>query len=109
VVTSSTRRYAAHVLKKLGIDGECRALVGGDEVSRNKPYPDAYLLGAERIGADVACCWVVEDSTPGMQAGLNAGMRVLAIPGPLVLQEFVPEGVQVIDSLAEVLPAIDGK
>lgn len=48
------------------------------EVARGKPAPDLFLHAAEALGADPARCAVVEDSTPGVDAGLAAGMRVYA-------------------------------
>lgn len=47
------------------------------EVERGKPYPDIFLLAAERMGITPSRCVVVEDSVPGVQAGVRAGMAVL--------------------------------
>ena len=46
------------------------------EVERGKPAPDLFLHAAERCGIAPEQCWVVEDSLPGVQAGVAAGMRV---------------------------------
>ena len=43
-----------------------------------KPAPDLFLHAAERMGFDPASTAVVEDSLPGVQAGVAAGMTVLA-------------------------------
>jgi sugar-phosphatase len=48
-------------------------------VARGKPAPDAFLLGARRLGADPADCIVLEDAPAGVAAGLAAGMTVLAV------------------------------
>jgi len=53
--------------------------ITSDMVSQGKPHPDAYLLGAERMGADPANCVVVEDAPAGIAAGRSAGMRVVAV------------------------------
>ena len=45
---------------------------------RGKPAPDLFLHAAERMGFDPASTAVVEDSVPGVQAGVAAGMTVLA-------------------------------
>ena len=47
----------------------------GTQVKRPKPYPDIYLLGAERLGVKPANCIVFEDSPTGVAAGVAAGMR----------------------------------
>ncbi len=54
------------------------AITGGD-VQRKKPYPDIFLLAAERIGVKPADCLVVEDAPSGLQAGRAAGCRCLGI------------------------------
>ena len=56
-------------------------LFSAEQVRRGKPAPDLFLFAAERMGAAPAACVVIEDSVPGVQAGLAAGMRVLAYAG----------------------------
>lgn len=48
-------------------------LVTANHVSRGKPYPDPYLLGAERLGFDPVDCVVFEDAIAGVEAGIEAG------------------------------------
>lgn len=48
-------------------------LVTGDDVQRGKPFPDPYLLGAQRLGFDPAECVVFEDAPAGVLAGIEAG------------------------------------
>ncbi len=47
-------------------------------VPHGKPHPDVFLYAAETMGFTPAECVVIEDSDTGVQAGLAAGMRVLA-------------------------------
>lgn len=56
-------------------------LFSAEQVQRGKPAPDLFLFAAGRMGAAPAACVVIEDSVPGVQAGLAAGMRVLAYAG----------------------------
>ncbi|MFL6452053.1 MAG: HAD family hydrolase [Bryobacteraceae bacterium] len=53
--------------------------VNGMEVERPKPFPDIYLKAAELLGKKPNDCIVFEDSPPGAQAGLSAGMRVVGV------------------------------
>jgi HAD superfamily hydrolase (TIGR01509 family) len=46
------------------------------QVARGKPAPDVYLFAAKQLGAEPARCVVVEDTPPGVQAGVAAGMTV---------------------------------
>jgi HAD superfamily hydrolase (TIGR01509 family) len=57
-------------------------LKGGD-YDRHKPYPDPYLMAAEKQGVDPAHCLVIEDSERGLVAAVAAGMRCIVIPNPL--------------------------
>jgi HAD superfamily hydrolase (TIGR01509 family) len=46
------------------------------QVARGKPAPDVYLFAAQQLGAIPSACIVVEDTPPGVQAGVAAGMTV---------------------------------
>ncbi|MBX3529202.1 MAG: HAD family phosphatase [Rhizobiaceae bacterium] len=46
-----------------------------------KPAPDVFLYGAERMGANPANCFVVEDSVHGITGAKAAGMRVIGFTG----------------------------
>lgn len=45
------------------------------EVPRGKPFPDLFLHAAQILGADPKRCAVIEDSLPGLQAAVAAGMK----------------------------------
>lgn len=51
------------------------------EVEKPKPAPDLFLLAAQRFQIDTAHCLVIEDSVPGVQAGIAAGMLVWGFVG----------------------------
>ena len=55
------------------------AVVSGSEIKNGKPAPDVFLRTAELLKVAPPECWVIEDSKPGVAAGLAAGMRVIAI------------------------------
>lgn len=52
------------------------ALFSGLDVPAPKPAPDVYLAAARSFGIPPSQCIVVEDSIPGVTAGVRAGMRV---------------------------------
>lgn len=52
-------------------------LVTGDDVKQGKPFPDPYLLGAQRLGFDPADCVVFEDAIAGVEAGIEAGVGLV--------------------------------
>ena len=47
-------------------------------VPRPKPHPDVFLHAASTMGYPPSECAVIEDSEPGIQAALAAGMQVFA-------------------------------
>ncbi len=51
------------------------------QMKRGKPFPDLFLHAASKMGHDPADCVVIEDSVPGVQAGVAAGMKVLGYAG----------------------------
>jgi HAD superfamily hydrolase (TIGR01509 family) len=72
------------------------------EVDRGKPAPDLFLLAAERMGVAPARSAVVEDSVPGVEAGVAAGMTVYGFAGGLARSEDLrAAGAVVFDAMAE--------
>jgi HAD superfamily hydrolase (TIGR01509 family) len=65
-----------------------------------KPEPDLFLHAARAMGVEPEHCAVVEDSLPGIQAGISAGMKVFAFQ-PSVVNGRIPAGVTVIQSMSE--------
>ncbi|WOF74735.1 HAD family phosphatase [Parvibaculaceae bacterium PLY_AMNH_Bact1] len=56
-------------------------LFSADMVKRGKPAPDLFLHAANTMGHAPETCVVIEDSRPGVEAGIAAGMRVLGYAG----------------------------
>lgn len=54
-----------------------QALVTASDVARGKPYPDPYLLGAERLGFAPEDCVVFEDAAAGAEAAIAAGVGLV--------------------------------
>ncbi|GAA1449606.1 HAD-IA family hydrolase [Nocardiopsis tropica] len=86
VITSGSRRVAAARMAGSGLP-EPRCFVTAESVRRGKPFPDGYLLAADRLGAVPERCLVVEDAPAGLAAARAAGMPCLgvgaALAGPL--------------------------
>lgn len=56
------------------------------EIGSWKPEPDLFLHAARAMGVSPIDCAVIEDSQPGVDAGIAAGMYVYALgPGHLVI------------------------
>ncbi|WP_418608021.1 HAD family hydrolase [Georgenia sp. SUBG003] len=79
LVTMSYESFAGAVVAAAPA-GTFQEVVTGDQVTRGKPHPEAYLTAAERLGVDPARCIAVEDSTVGVTAALASGARTIAVP-----------------------------
>jgi beta-phosphoglucomutase-like phosphatase (HAD superfamily) len=53
-------------------------IFSASEVARGKPAPDLFLHAARAMGFEAGQTAVVEDSLPGVEAAVAAGMRALA-------------------------------
>jgi sugar-phosphatase len=78
IVTSCSRALAAVRLGAVDLPLPA-TLVCADEITRGKPDPEPYLLGAQRLGVRPADCVVLEDAPAGIAAGKAAGMTVIAL------------------------------
>jgi beta-phosphoglucomutase-like phosphatase (HAD superfamily) len=77
------------------------------EVGSFKPEPGLFLHAAAALGVMPSACGVVEDSLPGIQAGLAAGMQVFSLHRRQGLPAEVAERVQFIDDLHQLHAWLD--
>lgn len=92
---TTRRRYGAErMLAVSGIASFFRTIVGGDEVSRPKPYPDLPLFSAKSLGVPPEECVVVGDAPVDVLAGRSARMWTVAASygygAPAALREAKP-------------------
>ena len=80
VASSSHRQNVEGNLARSGIRAYFDAVVTGEDVSRGKPDPEAFLTAAARLGLEPSDCYVFEDSFNGVRAGRAAGCCTIMIP-----------------------------
>lgn len=103
LVTSSNNDKMAHLKEELPeLMGKFDFVVTANLISRSKPDPEGYLLGAEKIKRKIENCVVFEDSLQGVMAGRNAGAYVVGIAGTLPAEVLAPYSDEVVDSLSEI-------
>jgi len=78
VVTSGTR-YLATARLQLGNLPTPQVLVSADDVSKGKPHPEPYLMGAKLLGVNPTGCLVIEDAPAGIRAAHAGGMKAIGI------------------------------
>lgn len=82
IATSSNAERAARALEISGLsDLAAGRLFSVAMAARGKPWPDLFLLAAERQGVEPHRCLVIEDSDMGVQAARAAGMPVWRFTG----------------------------
>lgn len=107
VATSTDRVRAEIYLKDKGIYEDFDALVYGDTLKVSKPEPDIYLEAARRIGVDASECFVIEDSTVGIQAGCAAGAKVIHVPDQIqVPDDTLKLAYKICVDLTEIIPLL---
>lgn len=104
IVTSATSAYAqVGFAASRSSPSPPAVFITSDLVSRGKPQPDPYLLGAEKTNTDPARCLVVEDAPPGVTSGKRAGCKVLGLRTTHAEKELWEAGADwVCDDLSKV-------
>ncbi len=104
VATSSSQARAERSLQMTGLARYFEGrLFTASMVANGKPAPDLFLHAADMMGVAARRCLVIEDSSPGVEAGLAAGMQVLRFAGGSHLREdgnaasFALKGVATFD------------
>jgi HAD superfamily hydrolase (TIGR01509 family) len=101
VASSSTEEWVLGWLGRHGLRDFFDVVCARDHVRQVKPAPDLFLLAAARLSVPPACCLVFEDSPNGIRAAKAAGMRCVAVPGPLTRPLDLPGPDLVLDTLAD--------
>ncbi len=79
IVTSAPRLNVTAVIDATHLDRLIDTLVCAEDVVQGKPYPEPFLLAADRLGVDPAHCIVVEDAQAGLEGAHRAGMKSIGI------------------------------
>jgi len=90
-------------LDAVGLGGAFDVVIDQRQVVHGKPHPDPYLAAAAGLGVDPSGCVVFEDTTPGIEAGLAAGARVVGV-ATLGRPEMLARAHLVIDDFADQRP-----
>jgi HAD superfamily hydrolase (TIGR01509 family) len=82
VASSSDPQRIRHSLGCTGLlDHFGGRLFSATMVARGKPAPDLFLHAADALAVTPKRCVVIEDSVPGVQAAVAAGMTVIGFTG----------------------------
>ena len=82
VVSGSTRDSVTASLRSLQLLDKFDTLICAGDYRKSKPDPEAFLLGATKLGVAPEACLVFEDTDMGIQAAASAGMASVKVPPP---------------------------
>jgi mannitol-1-/sugar-/sorbitol-6-phosphatase len=98
VVTSGNRSIAEARMASAGLP-PAAVLVTGEDVQNGKPFPDPYVLAAERLRTLPQSCAVFEDAPAGTASAGAAGVKTIIGVGA---NAFTPEVTLVVSDLTGV-------
>lgn len=75
----SASKNAQIILNNLGITKLFDVIVDGNSVTKPKPNPEVFLIGAQKLKIAPENCIVFEDSEAGINAAIKGGMKSIGI------------------------------
>ncbi|HAT1685231.1 TPA: HAD family phosphatase [Klebsiella oxytoca] len=92
IVTSGWRQKIDRVIELLHAQQYISVIVERDDVTRGKPYPDPYLLAAQRLGIPSFKTVVFEDAKSGVTSAVAAGAFCVGVGD----EDLIPLGAKLI-------------
>lgn len=103
LVTSSNDMKMRHLREERPeLEGYFFDIVTADKISKSKPDPEGYLLGARMLGIEPEHCVVFEDSAQGVHAGHDAGAYVIGLTTTLPEEKLRKYCNRIVTTLADV-------
>ena len=87
--------------ENVNLSGIFEHIVYGGMTKKGKPNPDPYLLAIKQFNINAENTMIIEDSVHGIQAGLNANAKVVALTGSVDVKDMPPAH-KIINSLNEI-------
>jgi len=79
VALGSSSKNGRLLLKQMGIFNKFDVIVDGTNITRSKPDPEVFLLGANQLNLAPKKCLVVEDAVSGVEAARTGGFRSIGV------------------------------
>ncbi|MEO2023736.1 MAG: HAD-IA family hydrolase [Pirellulaceae bacterium] len=101
IATSSRREFAVTMLDKYDMRDRFEFLLTAEDIELGKPDPQIYLRAAERLNLDPPQMMVLEDSSNGCRAAVDAGSYAVAVLANHNRNQDFPGAQLVAESLAD--------
>lgn len=99
-------KNAMRIIEKLKIVDLFDVIIDGTKVSKGKPDPQTFSLGAQALKLHPSRCVVLEDSIAGIEAGIAGGMYTIGVGSPetlkranIVIPGFQNVGIDILNDL----------
>ena len=79
LVSSTGPKLISRIVEEVGMRPEFDLIVSGKQFRQSKPNPEIYHYTANILGVREDECFVVEDSTVGIEAAYRAGMSIAGL------------------------------
>ena len=86
-VLGSASKNAPLILKQVNIFERFAGIVDGNSVSKAKPDPEVFLIGAKKLNLQPEHCVVFEDAIAGVEAANKANMISIGVGDEKILHE----------------------
>ncbi|PXX59329.1 HAD superfamily hydrolase (TIGR01509 family) [Nocardia tenerifensis] len=105
VASNTPAALLGKMLERTGIRDRFGAVVGAGDALAAKPAPDVYLAACRALGVPPERAYALEDSQPGVDAALAAGLSVIGVNSD---PDVRLTGCRRVASLTELLPTRPG-
>lgn len=75
------------ILRNIGMVHYFDTIIDGTKVSKAKPDPEVFAMGAKELNLNPNACVVFEDAEAGIEAAKRAGMHSIGIGSPDILNK----------------------
>ncbi len=109
VASGTSQAVLEELIVQIGLQSYFELILSAEKVENGKPAPDVFLKAAQLLGKKPENCLVLEDSISGAEAGVNAGMKTVALVSSFLrdrIHEYPDEAI-LIESGAEALTVED--
>ncbi len=89
IATTKIQQHLQGIIRKFGWSNIIKATVGADDVSREKPDPEAIHLALRRLDADGGSSVMVGDTVNDVLAAKAAGLTAIATASPFEHHDVV--------------------
>lgn len=109
VVTGTARVSVEATLREHALACHFETVVAAEDVVRNKPAPEGYLLAVRRLRLTPAQCVAIEDTEHGVNAAHAAGVACVAVPTAMSRHHDFSRADATFDTLPQAVAWIEAR